>query len=94
MLIRLTTHVLEGNNVKTTIRPNRDIVIPWVKGQVIEVSEATGEKLLGANKAEKLSEEEEASERAKMAEEAEARRVAQEPSPDADEGDVDLVEEE
>lgn len=66
MLIKLTQHVMEGNNVKTTVRSNRNVVIPWVEGATLEASAATAAKLVKAGKARLLTEDEQAIELEKI----------------------------
>lgn len=61
MRIRLLQDVLEGGQVKTTIRSTRRQVIGWFAGTEIEVSEASGQKLIDAGTAEIVTTEEVAS---------------------------------
>lgn len=58
MRIRLLQDVLEDGKVKTTIRPTRRQVIGWFVDTEIEVSEASGQKLIDAGIAEVVVEQE------------------------------------
>ncbi len=52
MRVKLTKDVLENGQVKTTIRPRRKQVIGWFEGAEIDVSDATGAKLIDKGLAE------------------------------------------
>ena len=46
MRVKLTKDVMQDGRVKTTVRMKRKQVIGWFQGTEIEVSEATGQKLI------------------------------------------------
>lgn len=52
MKIKLLKDVLQNGQVKTTVKPRKKAVIGWFAGVEMEVSDATGEKLIDAGDAE------------------------------------------
>lgn len=51
MKIRLLKDVMQEGRIKTTIRASKKVVIGWFAGTEIEVSDATGRKLIEAGDA-------------------------------------------
>lgn len=51
MVIVLLKDKMEGGQVKVTHRPNKRKVIGWFAGTEMEVSDATGQKLIEAGEA-------------------------------------------
>lgn len=51
MKIELLKDVTENGQVKTTLRPKRKVAIGWFQGTQMEVSDATGQKLIEAGTA-------------------------------------------
>jgi hypothetical protein len=54
MRIRLLKDVMENGTVKKTDRPKKKLTIAWWEGTELEVSEATGEKLIDRGDAEQV----------------------------------------
>lgn len=64
MKIKLLTNIFEkdrhGNDaaLKVTIRKNRSVVIPWVTGTVVEMSDESAAKFIERGQAEAVAEQE------------------------------------
>lgn len=54
MKIRLLRNVYQNGVLKTTVRHKKQEVIGWFKGKEIEVSDATGAKLIESGDAEEV----------------------------------------
>lgn len=46
MIIKLVRDVVENGVVKTTVRPGKKKVFGWFEGAILDVSDATGRKLI------------------------------------------------
>jgi hypothetical protein len=55
--VKLLKHVMEGNAVKCSVSRGGAVVVPFVAGAVVEVSEATGAKWIEKGLAEAIGEE-------------------------------------
>lgn len=64
MRVRLLRDVKEDGKVKVTLRPSRRVALGWFKGVVVDVSDATGAKLIARGDAEAVAVEQGAAEAA------------------------------